>query len=247
MKPGARTAVFLFGAVLTGLAALTAVLGLPPFGSAHHPYGAAAIVAAVAHQTSNAVSSVNFDSRGLDTLIEELVLLGSVLGVSVLLRPNRDEQERRVPETGRILPSSVLVGYLLLPVTAVVGLGVIAHGQQTPGGGFQGGIVVGTAVHLLYVAGSFRAVEGIRPLDRYAVAEAVGAGGFAVTGVAGLVATGSFLANVLPRGTFGDPFAGGTVALLNGLVGVEVVAGTVVLLAHFLDQEILVRTKGDAS
>lgn len=232
-------------AILIGVFVVMACVELPGFGGTLHPYRTAAIAAAVQQQTANVVSSVNFDLRGLDTLIEESILLCSVLGVSVLLRPAADEEERRIPSGGRILASSRLAGYLALPVTVVIGIQIVAHGHLTPGGGFQGGIVIGTAIHLLYVAGSFGAVDRIRPLSTYHVAEAIGAGGFAVVGVTGAIGAGAFLANSLPHGSFGQLLSSGTVPLLNGLVGLEVVASTVVLLAAFLDQEIIVRKQGD--
>ena len=51
----------------------------------------------------------------------------------------------------------------------------------------------------------------------------------------------SFLANVIPVGTFGTLFSAGTVPLLNGVVGVEVASGVIVLLAKFFEQAITVR------
>lgn len=237
-----RTRLGLFLTAGAGIAAfyVIAVAQLPGFGSSAHPYRDLAVAAAVAHQSANVVSAVNFDQRALDTLVEESIMLASVLGVAALLRRLDGERTRRVPEVGQILDSTRLLGYVLLPVTAIVGLDLVVHGHLTPGGGFQGGVVLGTGLHLLYVAGSFRAVEGIRPLDTYRVMEAVGAAGYACLGVAGSFAAGSFLTNLIAHGRFGHLFSAGTVPILNGLVGVEVVAGVVVLLASFLDQEILV-------
>lgn len=233
--------------VVIGAYLLVCTGHLPSFGSTFHPYRTLSVQAALARNTANAVSSVNFDQRGLDTLIEETILLGSVLAAAALLRPMPGEQERRIPEVGRILPSSRFVGFAVLPLTLVIGIDVVAHGQVSPGGGFQGGAIIATGIHLLYVAGSFRAVEGIRPLTIYRLVESVTAGAFAVLGIAGLVATGSFLTNFIATGSFGAVFSAGTVAVLNGIVGVEVAAGLIVLIAHFLDQEILIRSTGDDS
>jgi multicomponent Na+:H+ antiporter subunit B len=55
-------------------------------------------------------------------------------------------------------------------------------------------------------------------------------------GLAGLAVAGSFLADVLPDGTFGQLLSAGTVPLLNGAVGVAVASGAVVLLAQFIQQ-----------
>lgn len=224
---------------------LAAVGHVPDFGTHLHPYRTRAVAAAIAHHTANVVSSVNFDQRALDTLIEETIMLASILGAVVLLRPAAGEEERRVPDMGRILDSTRLIGYVVLPFTIVIGLDIVVHGHLTPGGGFQGGVVLATGVHLLYVAGSFRAIERVRPLLIYRLLEAAGAAGFVVLGLAGMVISGGFLTNALAQGRFAQLFSAGTVPLLNGLVGVEIAAGVVVLLAAFLDQEILVRLDRD--
>jgi multicomponent Na+:H+ antiporter subunit B len=199
--------------------------------------------AALAQHTANAVSSVNFDLRALDTLGEELILLGSVVGATALLRPTTGERAGALSEHVRVLPLTALAGYVLMPVVLVVGLDMIAHGHLTPGGGFQGGVVLGTGLHLLYLAGGFRALERLRTFSPFEVGEAVGTTAFVAVGLAGLVAAGSFLANVLPLGTFGSLASGGIVSLLNVAVGLEVASGVVVLLGHFLDQALRVERR----
>lgn len=241
MKRNTRALVFALAAAMIAAFFAAAALDMTPFGAAFHPYRDHAIRAAVAHVAPNVVSSINFDQRGIDTLVEETILLGSVLAAAALLRPQPGEDERRIPHMGRILPSTRLLGYVMLPLTVVIGIDLVAHGQLTPGGGFQGGVVIGTGIHLIYVSGSFRAVEHLRPLTPYRLAEAVGAAGFACLGLATAIAGSGFLANVLSKGEFAQLFSGGTVPVLNGLVGVEVAASVVVLLASFLDQEVLVR------
>jgi multicomponent Na+:H+ antiporter subunit B len=247
LSRSARLVVFLGGAA--GLAALVllAVFLLPSFGSSSHPYRDHAIAAATAHASSNAVSSLNFDQRGLDTLGEESILLASVVGAATLLRPAADETETRLLSAGRTLDSTRLLGYILMPLTLLIGFDVIAHGHLTPGGGFQGGVVVGTGIHLLYVAGNYPALQRARPLSGAEWGEALGSAAFACLGIAGLLVSGSFLANVIPFGRFGNLFSSGTVALLNGAVGIEVASGTAVLLAKFLDQAILVKPQGSES
>ncbi|TDH49789.1 sodium:proton antiporter, partial [Mycobacterium eburneum] len=59
-----------------------------------------------------------------------------------------------------------------------------------------------------------------------------------------LVVGGAFLANLLPTGALGDLLSGGSVALLNAAVGLEVACGMTVLLAQFLAQEITIAGDG---
>lgn len=237
-----RARMILLAAGVAGMAVLfgLAFARMPAFGSVVHLYRDLAVRGAVSHHTANVVSAVNFDQRALDTLGEETILIASVAGAAVLLRPSAEEAAARPPGTGRVLEITQLAGYLMVPVTLIVGFDVVAHGHLTPGGGFQGGVVLATGLHLLYVTGSYRALDRLRPLALYDAGDALGAGLFAALGVAGIVVTGAFLANIVPLGTFGELFSAGTVPLLSIAVGLEVACGMVVLLAHFLDQEIVV-------
>jgi multicomponent Na+:H+ antiporter subunit B len=239
-----RLRVFAVAAAAVGVLLVAVALGMPPFGGASHPYRDAAVAASIAHATANVVSGVNYDLRAFDTLGEETILLGSVVGAAVLLRPGREERERTTaPEDDPPLQAVRLIGYLLLPVTLLLGLDVVAHGHLTPGGGFQGGVVLGTGLHLLYLAGGYRALERLRPFAPFEAGEAVGTAAFVAVGVAGLAVAGSFLANVLPLGSFGAPLSSGIVPVLNIAVGLEVASGVVLLLGHFLDQALRVERR----
>lgn len=247
MSRGLRWAVLGVGVAGVGLLMVLAFLRMPAFGSAHHPYRDAAVPAAVAHGTANVVAAVTFDQRGFDTLGEEAIFFGSVLAVSVLLRPDDDEEVRSEEGTLSPLESTRWFGYLLLPLTLLVGLDIVAHGHVTPGGGFQGGIMLATAVHLVYVAGRYRSLEQLRPMPLFENGEAAGIAAFAALGFAGLGIAGSYLANVLPFGTFGQILSAGTVPLLNIAVGLAVGSGGIVLLGKFFDQVFTVRRTTERS
>ncbi|HZU72905.1 MAG TPA: MnhB domain-containing protein [Acidimicrobiales bacterium] len=240
MTRRARFSLFLAGASCFAVLLVLAVLGLPGFGTTRHQYRDHAVAAAIGHGTANVVSAVNFDQRGIDTLGEESILLGSVVGAAALLRPARREQDHAPAGGGSVLEATRLAGYVVLAVTLLLGIDLIAHGHLTPGGGFQGGVVLATGLHLLYVAGRYPALARLRPLASFEVGEGLGAAAFAGLGVAGMAVAGSFLANVLPSGSFGDLLSAGSVPLLNVAVGVEVACGTVILLAKFLEQAITI-------
>ena len=240
MSRTARLLLFLAGAAGTAALLGTAIAGMPAFGGSTHPYRDLAVPAAVRHATANVVSSVNFDQRAIDTLGEETILLGSVVGAAALLRPAEREEERRPAGGGRTLEATRLLGYLLLPVTLMVGMDLVAHGHLTPGGGFQGGVVLATGLHLLYLTGSYPALQRLRPAGAFDAGEGAGAAAFAGLGLAGTALTGFFLANVIPQGTFGRLLSAGTVPVLNAVVGLEVACGTAVLLTGFFAQEITV-------
>lgn len=241
-----RLVVFACGAGIMALAFVLATLVMPHFGDAHHLYRDLSVHAAVRHHTANVVSAVNFDQRAIDTFGEESILIASVVGAAALLRPASDESERRIPDLGRTLESTRFVGYVLIPVTLMLGIDVVAHGGTTPGGGFQGGVILATGLHLLYVTGNYPALDRLRPVTPFEIADSVGAAGFAVIGLIGLAMTGGFLADFLAKGQFGQVLSTGTVQVLSAVVGVEVAGGIVVLLSSFFEQEITVHEIGDA-
>ncbi|QZA10208.1 sodium:proton antiporter [Mycolicibacter heraklionensis] len=243
--------MFLAGAAGLGVLLWLGFAELPAFGQAHHGYRDLAVRAAFSHATANVVASVNFDQRALDTLGEETILVASVTGVMALLRPAVEEREYHdsdgVQGRSTALDATRFVGYLLLPVTLAVGIDVVVHGHLTPGGGFQGGVLLAAGLHLLYVTGSFRALDRLRPVNVFDVAEALGAAAFAGIGVTGLITGGAFLLNVVPTGTRGQLLSAGTVPLLNAAVGIAVACGMTVLLAQFLAQEITVAPRREKS
>nr|WP_237405204.1 MnhB domain-containing protein [Streptomyces sp. SN-593] len=235
--------LFAVSALALGICFALSCRELPRFGGASHPYGDRAVAAALSRRTANVISSVNFDLRGFDTLGEESILFATVMGATLLLRLARDERQHAAASED-VLPTTRLLGTVLLPITVLVGVYVVAHGQLSPGGGFQGGVVLATALHLGYVAADYRVLRRLRPLAVLDVADSLAAASFTAMGVAGLAAGGAFLKNVLPLGTFDQITSGGMVPLFNAAVGVEVASGLIVLVAHFLDQAVEVTGTG---
>lgn len=241
-----RLLLFVVAALGTAVLLVRGYAALPPFGTGQHPYGDRAVQAAIHDRsTANAVSSVNFDQRALDTLGEEFIFFVSVVGAVVLLRQTREEtaEESVEHERRRVLELTRVAGYLLLPVVLLVGVYIVAHGHLSPGGGFQGGVVLATGLHLLYLGGDYPALERLRPVGLFDIGEALAAGAFAVLALAGLAVAGVFLANFLPYGTFNQLASGGLVPVLNWVVGLEVGSGLVVLLAQFFEQALQIRPR----
>ncbi|MGW5369276.1 MnhB domain-containing protein [Streptomyces sp. NPDC004009] len=235
-----RVRLWLLAVGGAGLAALlvAAALDLPSFGGRSHPYGDRAVRAALARHTANAVASVNFDQRAYDTLGEMSILFAAVLGCVMLLRQARDEHRAR-PEPAEVARPIRRYALIVLPVALVTGVYVVAHGQLSPGGGFQGGVVAASALHLMYLGADYRALERVRPIGLFEAADALAVCAYLVLGLAGVLAGTAFLANtLLPYGTFNTLASGGIVPLLNAAIGVEVACAVVVLLAGFLDQAV---------
>lgn len=238
------------GLIGAGTLLLVALGGLPRLGDVPHPYADRAVPAALSRNTANVISSVNFDQRAFDTLGEEFVLFSAAVAALLLLRRFHEQAGLGGGDSGasfgpRDAWSAVnLVGFALLAPTVMVGLYVVAHGAVSPGGGFQGGAVLATGLHLAYLAGDYRVLQRIRPVAVFDVAEAIGAAGFVLLGVSALFVGDPFLTNWLPTGTLADLASAGMVELFNVAVGMEVASALVLLLAKFLDQALVVRGDG---
>jgi multicomponent Na+:H+ antiporter subunit B len=242
-----------FGAAVTGLAAVlvVAVCGLPHFGDAHEIVGRVIDGVGVPRRhATDLVTALNFDIRGFDTLGEEFILFGSVLAVVLVLRQLRPEHAPPRGTEGDEHEfegaSEALRGLALVMVPVLIALGgyVVVHCQLTPGGGFQGGIVLAAAPLAVFLSGRFLRFQRIAPDRLVEVAEALGAAGYGLVGLSGLVIVGVFFKNALPLGTAGRLLSAGQIDVASVAVGLEVSGAFLVAWSEFLDQALLV--KGEA-
>jgi multicomponent Na+:H+ antiporter subunit B len=238
------------GLVLASLAAFAVALAagvasLPAFGTFDGAYGRLLPVLAPGQRhVTEVVGAVTFDYRALDTLGEEFILLTAVLGCTVLLRSRRAERDERPGAVAIETPAPTFVarslGAVLVGPMLILGLYLVAHGHISPGGGFQGGVLLAGALLGLYAAGQGLRLCGSAEERELELGEAAGALGFAAIGAAGLLAGGALLENrLVPLGSAGTLLSGGTIPMGNLVVGLEVAGAAALLLSEFLDQALL--------
>ena len=232
-----RIRIGLFAASAAGLASLMlwGVAGLPAFGHYAGPYGH--VLNAVApneRHVTNVVTATTFDYRGFDTLGEEFILFAAALGVALLLRDVREGGEQL--QRGVVNDAVRLVGLGFVPALLALGLYVVAHGMITPGGGFQGGVVLAAAFLLVWLAGEYRAFRNLTPAPGVDLAKGTGAGGYVVLGIAALLLGHAFLHNIVPLGTSGTLTSGGSMLLLNLATALEVSAAFVLIFTEFIEE-----------
>jgi multicomponent Na+:H+ antiporter subunit B len=248
MTPAARRTIFLvFGAGLFAFL-LWSFAGLPDFGHYLGPYGDILNRVSIPERHATAVvSAINFDYRGFDTLGEEFILFAAVVGLASLLRELRGEREERPRDDDRgrrVRDSSAavtLVGRSLVGPTVLIGLYVVVHGHQTPGGGFQGGVILATALLLVYLSGEYLTLRRVGPMPLIELAEALGTGALVLLGIAGMLFASAFLANFLPLGTTGELLSAGTIPAASTIVGLAVTGGFAMMVSEFLEQTLVVR------
>ena len=168
---------------------------------------------------ANLVASVVITYRGLDTLGEVTVLFISAAGASLLLRRRRSSAEKKsrvYAESSEIVQTTLSI---LFPIIMLFGVYIFINGHLTPGGGFQGGAVVASALLFFILA---------RPNDSLSHAllmkvESLSGFTYVMLGLLGVFLAGGFLDNrVLPLGDFGSLFSAGLIPLINVLIGLKV-------------------------
>jgi multicomponent Na+:H+ antiporter subunit B len=206
--------------------------GLPPFGDFHGFYGQLLNHVAVPQRhTSNVVTAIVFDYRGFDTLGEEFILFAAVTGVVLLLRGDEEGRDTDVRSV-----ALRRLGPALGALVALIGLWLVAFGLVTPGGGFQGGVVIAAGLVVLYLTVGYRSWHRLAKEQVIDPLEGVGAGTYVAIGLAALIAGSPFLHNLLGPGQTGTLFSGGSMSLLNWAVALEVAAANVTLYSEFLQR-----------
>ena len=168
----------------------------------------------------NVVTAVVVTYRGIDTLGEVSVLFLAAAAISLLLRPavrkSGDGETKEKRAASEILTTGADV---LAPVIVFFGVYIFLNGHLTPGGGFQGGAVVASAVLLLFLAyPSFRLRH--RTLEAL---ESVSGTAYVVIALLGLVLASGFLdSRLLPLGETGRLLSAGTIPLIYTVIGLKV-------------------------
>ncbi len=248
-----RARLGLFALAGPGLAAVLVIgfRGLPAFGDYHGVYGLVVngVELSQRHAT-DMVTALNFDIRAFDTLGEEYILFASVLGVTLLLRVMRGEDEEYTVAEHGVPGSSDAVRALalvLVPLLAALGVYLVIHGALTPGGGFQGGVVLAAAPASILLAGRYLELKALAPDWAVEAVETIGAAGYALMGLGGLVFGSIYFENFLPLGTPGALLSAGTMPLNSIAVGLEVTGAFLAVWTVFLDQALLIRRRADAA
>ena len=137
--------------------------------------------------SENLVTGVLLNFRALDTFGEVFVIFAAWLAVAAVAATATHSGHESTP------PSPIVdyVIRLLGPFIAVFALFVIVNGHVLPGGGFQGGVLLGAMLILLSLAASGESVTGVVSVRSWIWLRATGVLVFALVALLGLPLTGS--------------------------------------------------------
>jgi multicomponent Na+:H+ antiporter subunit B len=158
---------------ITGAVLLYAVTDFPSFGDPRSPANAGVEGGAPSasryyientyrdSKVPNLVTAVLADYRGYDTMFETVVVLTAGMSIFAILRVMRRDDLPVAPEpVNRTIDGDhhrIIVGItcrIAAPLIQIFALYVVAHGHYSPGGGFQGGVMLGASFILLSLSSS---------------------------------------------------------------------------------------------
>ncbi len=179
----------------------------------------------------NVVTAIVVTYRGLDTLGEVSVLFLAATGVALLLRRRQKSNQRK--KTKRPASEFLQTGtHLLTPFIIMFGAYIFINGHLSPGGGFQGGSVVASAMLLLLL--TYPDYKFNHNILNWV--ESISGASYVVVGILGLLLAGGFLDNrFLPLGNYGHILSAGAIPIIYIFIGLKVgteLAGVLENLKH---------------
>lgn len=186
----------------------------------------------------NFVTSILADYRGYDTMFETVVIFCAGITVLTVLRHTHRRREKvilpRPQRQGRDLILQA-AARLLVPPMQLFALYVVAHGHHSPGGGFQGGVILGASFILLALAYDLKTVLKRFREKKILICAALGVLIYAGIGAFCLLLGRNFLAYAAWHQVLGTSEV---MAHSHGMLGVEIgVAITVmaIMLSLYVD------------
>ena len=192
-------------------------------------------------QVANVVTAVVVNYRGFDTLGEVTVLFLASTGLASILFRRRSKHTELNPRRQSTRASRIVhvAGKALFPLMILLGAYVFIHGHLTPGGGFQGGVIIATGYLFMLIAYRRFAIKH----NAITWIESLAGATFAGLGVMGLILGNDFLENFLKTGHLNDLLSGGIIPLIYIAVGFKVAAELTGILDTLLSIRIDVQDK----
>jgi len=167
---------------------------------------------------ANLVTAVVVTYRGFDTLGEVTILFlsASIIGFMLKLTGGNRKKRERISKTSELLETG---SKILFPLILIFGIYVFMNGHLTPGGGFQGGAIIASAVVLLILGNPNLEVNH----KVIGIIESVSGISYVIIGLIGIIIAGGFLDNrILQLGEFGTLFSAGAIPIIYIFLGLKV-------------------------
>ena len=124
---------------------------------------------------------------------------------------------------------------VFMPFSLILGLYIILHGHLSPGGGFQGGVIIASVTIMLYLSYDYKTAAKMMKPELIRKSEAIAAVMYVGLAGAGILAGAMFCQNIFfDNGNIGDLISAGNINFMNYAVGIKVLTGISFLLLLLL-------------
>jgi multicomponent Na+:H+ antiporter subunit B len=197
-------ALLFVGAV--GILLLYVVASMPPMGDGQSPanshlapyYRDAGLSDTGSH---NLVTGVTINYRGYDALAKVTVIFTALAALLAILGRERKGRGYALPDLSPIRPSPAILtaAKLVIPFILLFSIYIILSGEIRPGGGFQGGAIIGASLILYTTVFGLKEATGRIPRALRFPVEGLAVLTVFLIGLAGIVGGVTFLTFMLPH------------------------------------------------
>jgi len=183
----------------------------------------------------NLVTAILYDYRAFDSLGESTVIFATVSAIVLIL------SFKTMPVSSHGLSFIVKRTFgFLTPFVFLFSLYIIAHGHLSPGGGFQGGVILGSiSIIFSIVYGSAFDYRKFSPQSK-TLLETGGALLFVLAGLMGMVLETGFLDNLnFINKEAGSLLSAGSIPVINLGIGFKVGAGLAIIFYSMIQKTFL--------
>ena len=180
----------------------------------------------------NIVSGMILDYRAFDTLGESHVLFTALICVTILLR--RDKKNMRIgyedyyritKDRYHIVSNDMIlrkVGVFLIPMIFLYGIYILLNGQNSPGGGFSGGAILGAGMIIFTASCGFVTTDRFFTRRFFSFATVVSLSFYSFAKGYVFITGANSIPNGIPKGRPGAILSGGLILPLDIAVGLVV-------------------------
>jgi multicomponent Na+:H+ antiporter subunit B len=180
----------------------------------------------------NLVTAIYLDYRLLDTIFEAGILLVAVTGVSwIAQHDNVEHNPLFMLDRFKIPELFVSLARIIYPIVLLFGIYVVFNGHLAPGGGFQGGAILATALLILYYIDLKKKtnLQLIFTIEKWLYIALI------LIGMTSMVTRGVWFSNFAPLAS--DPLVKSIFLItLNLLIGTKVALGLTAIFIAFLKE-----------
>lgn len=180
----------------------------------------------------NIIAGLILDYRAFDTLGESHVLFTALVCVTILMRVDQKNMNSIYEDFYTIKTERYFKTYkdailrsvtkVLLPSTLLYGIYILLNGQNSPGGGFSGGTILGSAMIIYAMAYGFNEVDRVLTFRRISVMTFISLAFYSFAKGYVFITGANGLENHIPRGVPGAILSGGLILPLDIAVGLVV-------------------------